>query len=263
MRKVAIKHDARSSIRVGWHLLAPLARLAILLSIPVATLMLQGQGLPAAPEKGRELRTSAGQDLSPADATARSRSGTVVYNNPSNNRDPWYAILAPLAGVVVGGMITLAGIWLKDRRDRVAAVREWVGDEFVFGGTQPVYVVMEKLKQLLLQREASVIASPTVDFPMTELSKLRLLLNTAAVTEFISLVGRFTRRGATQNTERAKEIVGLIEAQQMNLTALERWLFESDVKEKRAVYTAYNSPELKEIVAVIVSTTEKLAQLGL
>src|ERR1035438_9002315 len=142
----------------------------------------------------------------PAVGTRPQRVTTHYHIIPGDQSSTsWSAAVPTLLAVIVGGLISLFGVWLKDARDKRRAVQEWVEEEFVFGGIEPVIRTLDRVRLILLQREVSLVrVEPVGDFPVTELAKLRIIIGSDGLSAFIQVLGRLAMR-ATENGRRRSE----------------------------------------------------------
>ena len=165
------------------------------------------------------------------------------------------------AGVVTGGVIALLGGWLKDVRDSRAAVQRWMEDEFVFAGVEPVYQTLEKLATILVHEQQKFLlslgGSPTI--PFDALSKLRLILGSGALTNFMTDISASAAHPKLAANRAA--MAELIRSQQEQLAALQEQLLRVAVRKKRDVYSIRSAPEIKKIAASIETIHNSLNAL--
>jgi len=52
---------------------------------------------------------------------------------------------ASLLGTLIGGLVALTSIWVKNRFDEKAQTQKWFEDEYLFGAVEPLYTALETM----------------------------------------------------------------------------------------------------------------------
>jgi hypothetical protein len=160
--------------------------------------------------------------------------------------------------VVVGGLISAFGVWLKDVRDGRHAVQKWVEEEFVFGG---VVRTLDGVRLMLLQREVTVVqVRHAAGFPVAEVAKLRILIDSDELSVFIQLLGKLAVRVA--NYQDGEEIANIVVELRSHLNQLERLLLVARLKDKGCIYSLAERKSFREIAFAIGSTRRKLEEVS-
>ena len=195
----------------------------------------------------------------PAVGTRPQRVTTHYHIIPGDQSSTsWSAAVPTLLAVIVGGLISLFGVWLKDARDKRRAVQEWVEEEFVFGGIEPVIRTLDRVRLILLQREVSLVrVEPVGDFPVTELAKLRIIIGSDGLSAFIQVLGRLAMR-ATENGRRSEEIANIAAETRSHLSRLEKLLLIANLRKKGSVYNLAERESFPQIAGAVESSCRKL-----
>jgi hypothetical protein len=164
--------------------------------------------------------------------------------------------------VIVGGVISIGGVWLKDVRDRRRAIQEWLEEEFIFGAIEPVVRTLDRVRLLLVQREVSLVrVEPNGVFPVTELAKLRIVIGSDRLSAFIQVLGRLAMRAAGDQRH-GEEIARIVADLIRHLNQLERLLLEANLSWKGSIYSVAERNPFRQISEAVDSTCRKLEDIS-
>jgi hypothetical protein len=184
-----------------------------------------------------------------------------IYRIEGSGSAGWFGVIAALSGVLLGGAISVFGVWLKDRMERRHAIRRWVEEEFVLGAIEPVLQLLRRMRLLLSQREASILTiGNSGELPVTELSRIRILLHTDTLTEFTFRLGQLARHAASASDAGQRAVI-LVEAQESELLKLEKYLLGAVLKDKSAIHDMGNSKFISALAARVEANRQRLFEI--
>jgi hypothetical protein len=210
--------------------------------------------------KGAEGAGVAGSERRKLNLVVDNDSGHTLFSNggainiitsDANAQSSWQAALAPLIGVVIGGGISLLGLWLKDHRDRIATVRRWFEQEYVFGAISGLVGTLNRWRLELIQYEGVLSGSLTrLEFPLVDLGKTTSLLRDRSLEEsMIDIVRQMRTSELRQDKAIRTGMIRRLEELQSQLIALQTALLKLEIKTMRDVHTVFEHEEVATILA--------------
>jgi hypothetical protein len=161
----------------------------------------------------------------------------------------WIRIIEQAIGIVLGGGITILGIYFKERFDRRRAIQSWYEQQFITEGIDPVLgFVMTAQYQLLDQAKGGVVLSEVEcdPLPLDALNRLFTILHT---TELTALIMNLNIAITMKLNPAVKEaLMPLCQPALMGVHALQQALLKMQIKKKSDIYLI---GEVKEVVKVL------------
>ena len=245
---------------LGLGQLSVILRLGLLIGVSCGFFPGVGQGRVQG-DSQVETRNGGGTRSPMAGTGSRSAaSGPCVASDQRTSA--WSTAIPTLLAVIVGGALSIGGVWLKDTRDRRRAIQEWLEAEFIFGGIEPVVCTLDRMRLLLVQREVSLVrVDPNGGFPVTELAKLRIVIGSDRLSVFIQVLGRLVMRAAGDRL-RGEEIAKIAGDLMRHLDQLERLLLQANLSEKGAIYRLAERSPFRQVTEAVDSSCRKLEDIS-
>jgi hypothetical protein len=177
---------------------------------------------------------------------------TIEVNCPATKAGPdWAAGLLPLAGVVIGGLISLAGAWFKDQRDSQDAVQRWFEEAYTFGAIGSVLGLLETWSITLEhQKTALSPAPPPAEFPVADIARLRLVLRTQALDTILLTAAGLMKRTAQEGEVRDALIASIGRTRQA-VVALQEALLQVQIKARSQVPSLVSRENIQEVARTL------------
>jgi hypothetical protein len=179
----------------------------------------------------------------------------------------WTRIIEQAIGIILGGGITILGIYFKERFDRRRTIQSWYEEEFIIEGINPVLgFVMAAQYQLQDQAQGGVVLAGVEcgPLPLDSLNRLFTILPTTQLTALIVSINiAITMPLAPAIKEK---LISLCQPALMGVFALQQELIKVAIKKKSDVYKISDKKGIMKAIDVIEEisgqTNKALADAG-
>ena len=178
----------------------------------------------------------------------------------------WNRVIEQALGVLLGGTITIAGLWFKELFDRQRSIQSWYEQTFITEGVDRLILHLSVLDDALydLSTGVSTKINELAPYPHESVERLRMLFPRSGIYLLRDVHQQIegTREGIAESRDLLLE-GRLIKIMRKDLIALHRELLGVRIRSKNEIYDIQNNKRVTEAYAEMEKhTNETLTALS-
>lgn len=159
----------------------------------------------------------------------------------------WMRVIESLIGTLVGGLIALASLWLRERLDRRRDTQAWYEDYYVTEGIDRLrsYFMMVELQLIDFYATGSVKNSSLPPVPYESVTRVVSLLDCRGLLGVIALLSRLSKQ--FQSRAFVWDLIGIVKMVGAHLDHISKELSKQKILAKQGIHSLAKVPKLSAL----------------